>query len=104
MAEENPCKNTKKLADWLREEKQDEEACRPCNFPVLGNWYISELKEKGREDLAKEIQDAGDTEDAMGFAEKLDQVKEKVTPKLKERLKEFDCTVQKFDEEQSQGR
>ena len=101
MAEENPCKNTKKVVDWLREEKEGE--CRPCNFPVLGNWYVSELKEEGREDLAKEIQDAG-REDAMGFAEKLDKIKEKVTPKLKERLREFDCTVQNFVEEQNQGR
>jgi len=93
----NICKATLPMGEWLKEESAE---CRPCLMgPVVG-WYLDVLKEKGREDLAGELNQAVEElqgeDEVVKIGEKMDAIKEVVAEELRERLKEFDCTVQVY--------
>jgi len=96
------CENTKLLKIWIKEKNQ--KICRPCTLPILVQWYTSELKEVGKEDVGKNLVVLTEKENVTPdeVAEELDNIKEKVDGPLKARLKEFDCTIQ-INEENYQG-
>jgi hypothetical protein len=93
VAEENSCANTLPLSEWV---KHPGKVCRPCTLPLLANWYVSELEESGdrvQSDRIKRISEDPDiTPEAL--AAELDDIKKSVSSSMRERLKEFDCSVQ----------
>lgn len=89
------------MVDWG---KKESEACKPCIMGPVANWYYTELEERGRQDLAGELEDVvqglgdGDTAEAIApLLEILDSIKGRVDAPTLERLKDFDCAVQVFD-------
>jgi hypothetical protein len=93
LAEDDVCKNTKPLTEWV---KGVGKVCRPCTLPLLANWYMSELEEAGdmvQSDRIKKIADDPEVTPEQLAAE-LDSIKDAVSVPMKERLREFDCTVQ----------
>jgi hypothetical protein len=70
--------------------------------PVV-QWYRDELKEKGQQEIADDLErtvtsvDGGEDDVALTIAQELDTIKESVDAPLRERLKEFDCAIQAFN-------
>jgi len=93
---ENKCANISSMTKWLAGETEEE--CRYCLLPPVIQWYSSELKENGFDELASELEAVVNEGDPAGVALIMDSVKEKVSPPTKERLKEFDCAVQLHEE------
>lgn len=93
--EENPCAGITSIKAWI--EEPDDKVCRPCLLAPLTAWYKNQLEESGFGELATELTDvviSGENEYAI--AAKLDEVKGRVNPELKARLREFDCHAQVY--------
>ncbi|KKL54353.1 hypothetical protein LCGC14_2266290 [marine sediment metagenome] len=90
--QESACPNLRPMEEWVTED--DPDSCRPCVLPVAMSWYAEELRERGLNVLADEVDQAGRDGDVAGAARALDSVKERVDPDVKTRLLEFDCATQ----------
>ena len=84
------------MKEWVESDPNpdDGEACRPCALPVTLQWYAEELRANGEERLAKNLENTGLTEDPLTTAEEMDNIKDAVGAKLRERLLELDATTQ----------
>lgn len=89
------CQDLKSMADWVDEE--DEEKCRICMLTITIPWYYDELKAAGETDLVEELEEIQKEGIPIKIAIALDQIKENVTPEVKQRLLEFDCASQSFE-------
>lgn len=97
-SKEDVCRNILPLVEWIKIVKVGEEICRVCVLPLLVGWYRSELEETGNGDYGKKLSELVDKEDVVPeeVASELDNIKKDVKDeKLRSRLKEFDCAVQK---------
>lgn len=94
----DPCACIVGMKEWV-EQPTDGKECRPCLLGPVIQWYMGELQEKGLNDLATEIEKAVEGGE-VALATKLDEVKEKVSPELKARLREFDCHAQLYKGEE----
>lgn len=79
---------------WMKE--QEGEDCKPCLLAPVAQWYYSELQERGRDDLAQELEQAVTSDDGVAIAAVLDRIKEGADSGLRERLLEFDCALQTY--------
>ena len=91
------------MEEWIGQEdphKDDPEHCRPCRLGVIAQWYHSELKEQGHEDLAAVIEQVAESPDPdmpLTLCKEFDIIKAVVEEPLRERLKDFDCATQSFN-------
>jgi hypothetical protein len=87
---------------WISEEGGP--SCKPCLLAPVASWYESELRAKGRADLADRIVTAAEDQSLTpeAFAAELDSVKES-SGDLAERLKDFDCAAQTYPGETVEG-
>jgi len=92
------------MEEWIGQEdphKDDPRFCRPCRLGITGNWYFTELKDHGHEDLAENIEkittDGEDPEMPLTLCKEFDRIKSVVEEPLRERLKDFDCVTQSFN-------
>jgi hypothetical protein len=95
---ENVCVNTVPMGEWLKQESPD---CRPCLMGPVVDWYVGELEEQGKPELAGELKqvvdEIQDESEVAKVGEKMDAIKEAVGEgELRDRLREFDCTVQTY--------
>jgi G3E family GTPase len=95
---DDPCVSTISMRDWIQQ-PGDGKVCRPCLLGPVIQWYSDVLKEKGLGDLATEVVNAVE-EGEIVAATKLDEVKDKVSPEVKARLREFDCQAQLYKGEE----
>lgn len=88
----------KPMAKWVAE-PDPKGLCRECRLGPVIQWYGSELKKKGYEELARELIDIAKAEDTepLQLCEKLDKIKDEVEKPLRERLLDFDCAVQAYE-------
>ncbi len=99
--EEKPCPNLQPMAEWIKGEAPGE--CRPCILTPVVQWYWQELKERGYEDIAAELQaevdvlEEDNAEQVMALCKDLDEIKAAAPLELRQRLEEFDCSIQSFD-------
>ena len=101
MPEDDHCDLTVPMEEWIGEyEGGDDEFCRPCTLGLLVNWYVEELREHGKDDLANLIESVKERVDVqpMSIAVLCDDIKGSVDESLRLRLREFDCTVQVLSE------
>lgn len=86
------------MKDWLEED--DPVKCRPCMMGPVVQWYESELRDKQRPELAAELIAIaeGDKVTPSQLGEKLDMIKAQVGEPIRERLLEFDCAAQSYEE------
>jgi len=90
------------MEEWIRGEdphKDDPDHCRPCRLGVTAQWYHSELKEQGHEDLAalvEQVAESPDPDMPLTLCRQMDIIKDVVEESLRERLKDFDCATQSF--------
>lgn len=91
----------KPMSEWVKEE-DTEGSCRTCVLTPVVQWYMSELEERGKKALAKELETVAEADDSdyLKICQKLDSIKEKVEPALADRLLEFDCAAQTFKPEE----
>lgn len=91
---DDSCANTLPLTEWIK--KNNPKVCRPCVLPILAGWYVSELEETGNSEKSASIKQLADNPDITPeqLAAELDKIKDAVNGSLKERLKEFDCSIQ----------
>jgi hypothetical protein len=89
----NACAYITNMEEWIKQ--PDDKICRPCLLGPVTQWYRDELQENRLGELAKEVESAVDNGE-VALAAKLDEIKEKVSPELKERLREFDCHAQLY--------
>jgi hypothetical protein len=90
----SPCDSVIEMATWVQQ-PNGEGPCRPCLLAPVTQWYMDVLKTGGMEELATELEravDGGEVE----LAAKLDEVKGRVSPEVRARLKEFDCHAQLY--------
>lgn len=89
-------KKSESMEDWIKNDPDPDspDQCRPCALPIALAWYKEELKEQGRDDLAEELKNTGLSSDHLTTAKEMDNIKDAVDTKLKERLLEFDATTQ----------
>ncbi|MBA7614695.1 hypothetical protein ES703_21964 [subsurface metagenome] len=94
------------MEEWIQQEdphKDDPNHCRPCRLGVTANWYFTELKEKGHQDLADSIEKIASSEEEpdvpLTLCKEFDRIKDVVEEPLRERLKDFDCATQAFNPE-----
>ena len=92
------------MEEWIRQDdplKDDPEHCRPCRLGVPANWYLNELQEQGRKDLAEDLEkvatNENDPEMPLSLCREFDRIKDAVEEPLRERLKDFDCATQSFN-------
>jgi hypothetical protein len=83
------------MTEWAAGE--DAAKCRECMLTVAVPWYFDELEERGLKDLSSDLEAVQKEGDPLKVAAALDQIKEQVTPELKQRLLEFDCATQSFE-------
>jgi hypothetical protein len=99
--EEKPCPNLQPMAEWIKGETPG--TCRPCILAPVVQWYWQELKEQGNEEVAAELQaevdvlEEDNAEQVMALCKDLDEIKAAAPPELRQRLEEFDCSIQSFD-------
>ena len=95
------CENLKPLREWFSKEDPNPEVCRPCYLRTLAGYYLGALEEGNEKGLVKEFEEiyekSAETEDILTIAETMDNIKGKVEPSLKQKLKELDCMVQNLD-------
>lgn len=85
--------------EWLEDENENDDTCRPCAIAVLVSEYQNVLAKNDREDLSKEIATAldkfGDNDDPItGVAQLLDDIKGKVDKPLRRKLEKKDRKAQ----------
>jgi len=101
----NPCPNLQPMAEWIKGEEPG--TCRPCTLSPVVQWYYEELKEKGHEDIAADLESLADDleednmEQVMGLCQYLDEIKSSMPAELRKRLEEFDCAVQSFNPDEA---
>jgi hypothetical protein len=101
--EEKPCAcpNLQPMAEWIKGEEPG--TCRPCILGPVVQWYYQELKERGDEDTAAQLEaevdvlEEDNVEQVMALCMDLDEIKAAAPPDLRKRLEEFDCSIQSFD-------
>jgi hypothetical protein len=98
IEQNNVCAGTVPMGEWLKQETQE---CRPCLMGPVVDWYATELEEKGRPELADElrqvVEELQDESEVAKVGERMDSIKEAVGEgELRDRLREFDCTVQTY--------
>ena len=86
-----PCADISPMGDWLAGNQEGE--CRACLLPPVIQWYREELEQNNPE-LVKDVDSAVQSGDPALITWTFDSIKTKVSEKLKERLKEFDCHAQ----------
>jgi len=77
-------------------DKDHDEECRMCLLPPLIQWYESELRERGHNNLADEVKALTNSNDPLEVAEKFDEIKGRVDEDTRKRLKDFDCSAQVY--------
>ena len=92
------------MEKWISQDdprKDDLEHCRPCLLGVIAQWYHGELQEQGHEELAQNIEqiatNVDDPEMPLTLCKEFDRIKNVVEEPLRERLKDFDCSTQSFN-------
>lgn len=94
----DPCVNLPTLETWIRGGTSAE--CRPCKLAFLTPWYRDLLKDNGLPDEAQVVEQMHETDDPVQVARALDAVKKRVPPELTAKLREYDCAVQRAEEEE----
>jgi hypothetical protein len=80
------------MSEWIKTEGI---LCKPCTLGIIVQWYIIAFSEDNKEELGKELEDiimndASPEETCI----KLDELKDRTTGELRDRLKGFDCLIQ----------
>lgn len=90
----------KPMKEWVEGQSKKGE-CRPCLLGPVVQWYKAELVDYDKLDLASKLEKMGEDKSLtpLQISEELDSIKATVEEPLRERLKEFDCAVQSYDEE-----
>jgi len=91
---ENFCKNLLSMTEWTHGKKKGK-SCPSCVIGIATQWYVSELEENGQLQQARMLAEkvkSGLSAKEIGMC--LDKIKQEVPVILKERLLEFDCSVQ----------
>lgn len=94
----DPCASVIDMGTWLQQPSGDG-TCRPCLLAPVTQWYMDALRTAGMQGLATDLEGAVDGGE-VALATKLDEVKSKVSPELRARLKEFDCHAQLYKGEE----
>ena len=95
------CANLEPMSEWIKGEEPG--ICRPCMLGPVVQWYYLELKERGDEETAAQLEaevgvlEEDDLEQAIALCKDLDEIKAAAPPELRKRLEEFDCSIQSFD-------
>lgn len=109
----NPCPNLQPMAEWIKGETPG--TCRPCILAPVIQWYYEELKEKGLEEIAADLEteaealEEDNVEQIIALCVDLDEIKTLVPEEVRKKLEQFDCAIQFFDpaeiseEPQSEG-
>lgn len=105
VAEESTCPNLLPMAEWIKGDEPG--TCRPCILTPVVQWYWQELKERGYEDLAKQLEaevdvlEEDNVEQVMALCKDLDEIKAGVPADLRKRLEDFDCAIQNYELDES---
>jgi hypothetical protein len=100
-AEECPCKDLKPMAEWVKGETPG--TCRPCTLGPVVQWYYAELKAKGYEKIAGQLEqeayalEEDNFEQVVAICQDLDNIKAAAPDDLRKRFEEMDCAIQSFD-------
>lgn len=109
------CENTLPLAEWVRQQQEDPEACVPCDLSVITPWYRDELQKNGLVELAQQVdalaegeptdgQEASQQQYDLHVAATLDRVRGAVEDEdTRARLDHFDCMMQQFAGEENEA-
>lgn len=95
------------MAEWIKGEEPG--TCRPCMLAPVVQWYWQELKERGDEETAAQLEaevdvlEEDNAEQVMALCKDLDEIKAAAPEELRKRLKEFDCSIQSFDPDEFSG-
>ena len=89
------CEDLKSMVDWVT--GPDPEKCRTCMLTITVPWYFEELEAVGEKELVEDLEVVQKEGDPLKVAAALDQIKEQVKPEVKQRLQEFDCASQSFE-------
>ena len=91
------CNNSlKPMQEWIA--GADPEVCRPCLLGPTVSFYIGELQDRGEPQHIEQLRGAAQAPDVSpeGIALLLDEIKEKVPPAIRQRLRLIDCGAQSF--------
>jgi predicted GNAT family acetyltransferase len=89
------CPELKSMTEWAAGE--DTAICRECMLTITIPWYFEELEALGDKELVDDLEKIQKEGDPLKVAAALDQIKEQVSPEVKQRLLEFDCASQSFE-------
>lgn len=92
------------MEDWIQT-NDGSDFCKPCILAPIVSWYREELEEIGKHDLSEQLLNMSETlnkGEEHVLCNKLDEIKGAVDSRTRERLLEFDCSIQTFAQDQSQ--
>uniref|UniRef100_A0A6M3LZE0 Uncharacterized protein n=1 Tax=viral metagenome TaxID=1070528 RepID=A0A6M3LZE0_9ZZZZ len=97
MAGEKCPIDLKPMATWVQE-PDPKGICRECLLAPVLQWYREELNEKGHTEFVNELDKIAHAAEVLPLqlCQEFDKIKSEVEESLRERLEEFDCTVQAY--------
>lgn len=94
------CANLVPMQQWIKE--PDPAVCRPCLLGPITQWYRDTLEEnEGTKELGRALTSLTESPEITpeALCEHFDQLKAAVPPEVRERLLEFDCSIQNYIQE-----
>ena len=88
-------KVTKKVTDWVRENKDDEN-CPPCLIAPLASYYMGVLEKAGEQKLADKLKKTYEDGSLLTTCQELDRIKSEVGEALGKELIDLDCFAQSY--------
>lgn len=86
----------KPVAEWVNDDKANQEGCPPCLVAPLSSYYIGALEEAGETKHIEELKKLFETGDVLTICKKLDSIKTDVGEALSKQLRNLDCFAQSF--------
>jgi hypothetical protein len=87
----------KPMAEWVG--GSDPKVCRPCLLGPVLQWYADELRQNGKGAMADSLIEKANIDEPLTLCKELDTIKERVESSLRERLEDFDCAVQTYNDD-----
>lgn len=92
---DNACANLLPMEQWIADDKQGE--CRPCLLGPVVQWYRDTLDESGQKELASKLEKVSESANSVELCHELDQIKKAVPEEIRQRLVDYDCSAQRFE-------
>lgn len=87
------------METWIKGGGETE--CRPCLLAPITSYYVSTLREAGKDKMAEDLTQAFESSEPLTICKKLDSIKNSVGEPIKNKLEKYDCLCQTFKDDEA---